>query len=118
MTDFPLVYVGTDQAIADLFNANQSATPRKLIDGSELFGYTDETEYIALTDSQKSQWLSLCSIDAITAAAVPIIKNIFPANTTTWANIVKTEVQTRAEQLGIGFVEAPEITFARTGGYE
>lgn len=81
----------TDAEAAAALVAINNVEQRESISGSELFGYTDETEYNALTDAKKSQWLGICGIESVTKAAVPIIKDIFPNGTTTWGNIVKTE---------------------------
>lgn len=102
-----------EQAAAEL-NAVDKVQQRQTIPGSEIFSYTDGTEYGALTDSQKQQWLGLCAIDTITQAAVPIVKSIFPHGTTTWANIVKTEIVSRASQIGIGVVKVGDVEYART----
>ena len=96
----------SDAAVADALNVKDISQARKEISGEELFSYTDETEYLALTDAaKKSQWLSLCAIGKVTASAVPLIKDIFPNGTTTWGNIVKTENVSIADQEGL-----PEIT--------
>lgn len=111
----PTLYAAlTDQQVADELNAVDKVQTRTSISGSELFSYTDETEYNALADSKKSQWLSLCAIDSVTSSAVPIIKSIFPANTATWGNIVKTETVSRAAQEGLGGnIQENDITIAR-----
>jgi len=107
----------TDQQVADSLNTADRVVVREEIVGNELFSYTDETEYLALSDALKSQWLSLCSIDIIRKNAVPIIKSIFNSGSATWGNIVKTETLSRAEELGLGLVSVADVTFVRTGGY-
>lgn len=77
------------EALAALL-AISNTVQRESISGAEMFGYTDPTEYAALTDSQKQQWLGICGIDNLTKDAVPLVQSIFNNTTTTWANIVKT----------------------------
>ena len=84
----------SDAEVVPLLRAISITTTRESISGSELFGYTDATEYGALSASNKQQWLSLCGIDAITKDAVPLIKSLFPNGSVTWGNIVKTETKT------------------------
>ena len=83
----------TDADVVPIIIIVTNVSTRQSISGSELFGYTDATEYDALTDTQKQQWLGLCGIDSVTKDAVPLIKNLFPSNSTTWTNIVKTETK-------------------------
>jgi len=101
-----------DAAAAAQINSDDTRT-RESISGSELFGYTDEAEYLALTDALKSQWLSLCAIDSVTSAAVPIIKSIFDTPTTTWASIVKQETKTFAQWEGFNNISKEDIRIAR-----
>lgn len=90
----------TNLEVADSLNTVNRTLGRKSLSGSELFGYTDAAEYTALTDIKKDQWLGLCGINTVTSSAVPLIKDVFPSNTTTWGNIVKTETKSRAQELG------------------
>lgn len=101
-----------EQVVIEL-NAVDKVQTRNSIPGTELFGYTDQTEYEALTDPLKAQWLSLCAIQDIPKNAVAIIKSIFSAITTTWTNIIKTETVSRAEQIGIGRARVGEVERAR-----
>lgn len=109
----------TDNQIADSLNAEDRIVPRGSISGSELFGYTDESEYISLTANNKNIWLSLCGIDFITKAAVPLVKSLFNAASVTWDNIVKIETVTRLVEIGVGTDRVSEqIVFnARTGSW-
>ena len=90
----------SDLQVADSLNTANRLLGRKSISGPELFGYTEFTEYEILSDAKKDQWLGLCGIDTVTSNAVPLIKDIFPNGSTTWGNIVKTEIKTRAQELG------------------
>ena len=78
----------TDAEVVPLLKAIELTPNRTSISGSELFGYTDQTEYEALTDPEKQQWLGLCGIDTITKDAIPLIQSIVPL---TWAKVVKTD---------------------------
>jgi len=114
LDDNPGLYAAmTNQQVVDELNAPKPPTSRESIAGAELFGYTDAAEYGVLTDPQKQQWLGLCGIDIITAAAVPLIKSLFNVGSTTWSNIVKTEVKTRAQELGFNNLAEEDIRIAR-----
>jgi len=90
---------------------------RESIPGSELFGYTNEAEYVLLSDAKKQQWIGLGGHGSVSRTAVPIIKSIFPDTTTTWANIVKTENYTIASDLGFTSLSDSDINFAEKGEY-
>lgn len=112
-SNIPLYGAMTNAQVAAELNAVDKVQNRSQISGAELFGYTDETEYAALTDAQKTQWLALCAIDNVTTGAVPLVKSLFPQGTTTWANIVKTETVSRASQIGAGKVKEGYVAVAR-----
>ena len=91
----PNTYNGLSHAeVVALLKAISITNTRQSISGSELFGYTDASEYVALLDVQKQQWLGLCGIASVTKDAVPLIKDLFPQGSITWANIIKTETKT------------------------
>jgi len=109
------IYSGmTDAEVVAELNAVDKTRVRQNIAGSELFGYTDFTEYSALSDTQKQQWLGLCAIDSVSKDAVPIIKSLFLNGSVTWGAIVKTETVSRVEELGLGRVAENDITISRT----
>jgi len=94
LADNPATYDSlSDAEVVPLLRAISIVSAREGISGSELFGYTDETEYNALTVEEKQQWLGLCGIDFVTKDAVPIIKSIFNGASNTWGNVVKTETK-------------------------
>ena len=103
----------TDADVVASMTAPGTPTPRESISGSELLGYTVAAEYTLLSDAQKQQWLGLCGVDTVTAAAVPLIKSLFNDASATWNAIVKTETKTRAETLGLGRLSDEDIRIAR-----
>ena len=116
ITNDPLTrgYSGmTDEELTVSLNTANIILPRESIPGSELFGYTDETEYLALASAQRVEWLTLCGIENIGRDAVPIVKSIFPSDTTTWENIVKTKTVSRAQELGLPKIKEGYVWEAR-----
>jgi len=103
----------TNKQVADLMNLKDIPVVRDSIPGNELFSYTDETEYLALSSAQKTEWLSLCAIDTVFRDAVAIIKSIFPNGTATWAAIKKTELTSIALQNGLSEVKEGHVEMAR-----
>lgn len=121
-------YAGMDdlQAANDL-NTVYRTLQRDRVFGWEIFNVTDDAEYEALTDLQKSSWDSLCSIDQIdtsSGVAKAREKELFGAGTTTRGNLVvlKTEDVSRAEELERTTAAGPcpvpvresDVAFART----
>lgn len=108
-----------DDAIAESISAVNIPVQRDSIPGDELFGATDETEYLALVAAKRSEWLSLCSINSIQKAAVSIVKSVFAANSTTWGNIIKTKNISRLQEISAGneTLSGQMIANARDGSW-
>jgi len=106
----------TDQQVADELNRTTGADrllPRSGMSGDELFGYTDSTEYKALTPAQQNQWLLFCALPNIERKVLRLVKTIFPATTATWLAIKATHRQSRAQVLNLPTIEVGFITRAR-----
>ena len=107
----------SDEAAAVDLNIERKAKNRRSMSGAEAYGLTDPTEYTALSDAAKSQWLSLCSIisvDPFGPAAQAVI-DLFPLAGTTISNLQAARVETisRAVELGIGKVTSQHVIDAR-----
>lgn len=104
------------QAAADL-NTEYRSRNKDAITGSEAWALTDSTEYNALTDAQKSQWLSLCAIDqhdpfgVSASTAVDIFGG--GSDTIVALNAYRVESISRAVELGLGTVVEQHVKDAR-----
>lgn len=121
ITNDPLArgYAGmTDQQVADSMNAVDRTQVQAFISGSEIFNATDDAEYAALTDAQKSAWDALCAIDSIdTSSGVAKAREaeLFgPATATRTAlQALKNKPVSRATELGLPTITADRVTTAR-----
>lgn len=121
----PLVrgYSGmTDAQIAEDINTVYRTCRRDYIFGWEGFNATDDVEYGALTDAQKSSWDALCAIEQIdvtSGVAKSREAELFGPGTTTRSNLLalRDPPCSRGEELGLGFVLTSDVTFAKTGNY-
>lgn len=117
-SNVPLYGGMTDQQVADELNALDKTTVRSTVSGSEIFNATDDTEYAALTEAQKSAWDALCAIDTInTSSGVAKAREaeLFGPGTATRTSLLalKNQTQSRAQQIGVGTVDAGDIKHAR-----
>lgn len=122
ITNDPLArgYAGmTDaQVAASLTGVIDRTKTRATVSGSEIFNATDDVEYAALTDAQKSAWDALCAIETIdtgNGVAKAREAELFGAGTTTRSNLValRTESVSRAQELGLGNVNEGDVRQAR-----
>ena len=95
----------TDQAVLDWLNETVSRNKTSL-SGDELFNAADTTEQDALTDAQKSQWLSLCArsdLNPFGGANVALVVQIFGGGsaTVTTLNALRVEQVDRVTNAGI-----------------
>lgn len=116
----PLVrgYSGmTDQEAADDLNTVYRQRNRAQVSGANAYDLTDSTEYDALTDAKKSQWLSLCAIESVDpfGPAVGAVIDIFGGASTTVSNLQSYRVESisRAIELGLGEVTPQHVKDAR-----
>jgi len=121
LTDDPLTrgYSGmTNLEAADDLNTVYRTRTRDVVSGYEIFNATDDTEYAALTDAQKSSWDALCGIEQIdTASGVAKAREaeLFGPGTDTRTNLaaVRSPAASRAVELGIGTVYEGNVQEAR-----
>ena len=89
------------------------------VTGSEMFGTTDEGEYISLAAEQKQEWLALCGIDSISvlnsSPAAPIVVSIFgnPSQTRTNILVFRNETVSRGVEINLGFIREGHVQQAR-----
>lgn len=105
------------EAATDL-NTVYRTKARDYVAGWEIFNATDDTEYAALTDAQKSSWDALCgieSIDTTSGIAKAREAELFGAGTTTRDNLIslKSSAVSRAVELGLGIVKTGHVEEAR-----
>jgi len=100
-----------------LLNDEVISRHRATISGNELLEAQDPTEFIALSDAKKAQWLALCSMNVVDpyGAAADIGMDIWGGGTTTVSNVVaiRDEDISRAQQLGLGIVTLGQVTATR-----
>lgn len=108
-----------DQTAAETLNAQTESRVRATMSGGELFENTDATEFSALADADKSQWLALCAIDSINPAnsgpAAAIATQIFGGGSTTLTALAaaRTESLSPAATQGLPRVRANDVIHAR-----
>ena len=125
LTNDPLArgYAGmTDQQAADDLNTAYRTQTIDFVTGAEIFNATDDTEYGALTETQKASWDRLCGIstvDVTSGIAKAREAELFGPGTTTRTNLLalKNIPITRAQELDILEAEteinAEHVTAAR-----
>lgn len=97
----------TDQEAADDLNTKYETRNRSTMTGDEVaLSVASRAAWDALTDSQKTHFLSLCtrqSIDPFGTANVELVKSIFGDTSQTVANLAAARVEaiSRAVKLGI-----------------
>ena len=86
--------------------------------GYQLINAQDDTEYIALSDAKKAQWLSLCALETIDpfGTAVDVVKDIWGSGSMTVSNLnlLRRETVSRAARNGLPEVNAENVRYART----
>lgn len=106
-----------EQAAADL-NTVYRQRNRTTMTGSELWENTDSTELDALTDTQRSQWISFCGIDSHDpfGMSASFGVSIFGGGSQTASNIGAARVESisRATELVGADVRVGDVQFART----
>jgi len=102
-----------EQIVASLNEKNRDHN-RDSISGQEMFYQTDATEYGALTDSKKTQWISFCGIgevDPFNATVVALVQYIFGADSDTLDSLsaARVELISRAQEGGIPLVTLEDV---------
>jgi len=105
------------EAAADL-NTEYRTRNLDSVTGDECFSATDPTEFGALTDHKQDVWVSFCgrdSIDPFGAANVAFVQWVFGQGSDTLAALagIRTEAQSRADELGLGYVKPGHVENAR-----
>ena len=112
-------YSGDDQLAADQINALDVTRIKAKMTGQEIREAADPTEYAALTDIKKDQWLSYTS-GALMDPKVggidqQIVVDIFGGGSATVSALstLRQETISRATELDFGFVIIGDIQNAR-----
>ena len=108
----------SDLEIANDLNLVYRTLTRDVVNGSEIFNATNDTEYAALTDDQKAIWDRLCSIELIdtdNGVAKAREAELFGSGTTTRSNLIalKNPPVSRAQELGLSYVYEGHVQEAR-----
>jgi hypothetical protein len=113
----------TDGQVVTALNSTSSPYGRTVVksslSGADVFKATDSTEFDALTDAQRSEWLSLCAIEGLDPAngtpAAATATRIFGGGSTTLSNLqsLREEVVGRGTELGFGSVHIGDVQNAR-----
>lgn len=110
----------TDQAAADLLNANNIAVDVDTVGGVDIFEATTQADYAALTANQKNLYHAIIAMENIrvkgsnTRAA---LLAMFGVGTQTRTNLsaLQTTMISRATQIGLGFVLPGHVQMVREG---
>jgi len=99
-------YAGlTDAEAADLLNLPNIQRNKTSMSGVELLEAQWSTEFAALTDAKKAQWLALCGLSSVDpfGVAVEIVKDIWGNSSITVSNLAaaRVEIISRATELSI-----------------
>jgi len=120
ITNDPLTrgYSGmTDAQVAADINTVYRTQNKTSVSGADLMEQIDSTEYIALSDTKKNQWLSLCGIDTHDpfGNVVQVVVEIWGGGSTTVSNLSTFRVNnvSRGVELGIGEVSEGAVNKAR-----
>jgi hypothetical protein len=107
----------TDQEVADDLNTVYRTQNRDSMSGSEIWTATDPTEYNALTDAEKQQWLSFCGIESHDpfGNSAQFVTDLFGGGSTTVTTLqgMRVENVSRAVEEEIGFVRPGNVAEAR-----
>lgn len=105
-----------DALAADEINVKNIAQDVGSISGADLFGMATGADYAALTDTKKSQWISLCGVDSFAGGGplIRLVRDIWGngSNTATTVNAATSENVSAAQQLGFR-INKDDITEAR-----
>jgi len=98
-------------------NAKTVSKNKATLSGSELWESTDASEFAALTDSVKAQWLALCGVTSVDpfGPAQPVVMSIFGGGSATVATLVtlRTFNVSRASEIGLSLVKEGHVEMAR-----
>ncbi len=112
-------YTGlSDQAAADVLNAKNISVDVDTISGSDVFEVTTQSDYAALTATQKSLYHAIMGMNSITVRGSntrAALLAMFGAGTQTRTNLgaLQSTLTSRREQLGLPRVGAHHVAAAR-----
>lgn len=105
-----------EQAAADL-NTVYRTRDRAILTGAQIWEQTQPSEYNALTDAQKNQWIGFCGISVHDpfGPSAQFVLDLFGGGSTTVANLQTARVEniSRGAELGLGVITEGAVHSAR-----
>lgn len=117
IADFSAQYTGTDQVIADLFNAVDKVQNKKTMSRTEIIDNIEVSALSTLTGDNTTKVFGVLSdfVDPSSPVVVQVFIDAFGSGSQTIINLQASRQETvsRATQLNISYVALGEITNAR-----
>lgn len=110
----------TDQQIADMLNAKTRSAERAVVESYEVLECIVPSEFTALTAAEKTRVQSILACGKVNLRGPNtrgMLAAAFDANTTTRANLIALQGKavSRAEELGLGEVQAGDVARVKGG---
>jgi hypothetical protein len=111
-------YDANNSTAAAQLNAVNRERNLSSITGDQIFEATDTTQFAALTDTERNQWLAFCGrseLDPFGSANVAFVTFIFGGGSATLTNLaaLRKESVSRADELNLGRIGAGIVGEAR-----
>jgi len=114
----PALYLSmSNTEVETSLNAVTVSKDKGTLSGSELWEATSATEFAALTDAVKAQWLALCGVVSVDpfGPAQPVVIGIFGSGSDTVATLgtLRKFNISRASEIGLSLVKEGHVEMAR-----
>jgi len=109
----------TDTQVRDSLNTEDRTANRSSLTGDEIFGATDNTEFVGLTDHQRVLWVSFTSkdtIDPTSSVNIAFVDYVFGTSSTTKSNLqtLRQTLISRVTELGLPTPTTADVRYARS----
>jgi len=109
----------TDTQVRDSLNTENRTATRSSLTGDEIFGATDNTEFVGLTDHERVLWVSFTSkdtIDPTSSVNIAFVDYIFGTSSTTKSNLqtLRQTLISRVTELGLPTPTTADVRYARS----
>ena len=112
--------IGTENekniAIMNLLNIVNIPQNKTSLTGAQLWEATDATEFSALSDAAKTQWLALCGVTSLNpfGPAQAVVVGIFgSSNTVSTLALLRIQQVSRAQELKLQVIKVGHVEMAR-----